>query len=125
MRKSRRNRLLFCGFLLSALIVSGILIFCVFLHVMVVQNELRTRELERQIELERRQQEDMRTEIASLESPGRIEKIAAERLNMAQVTRVDYLWSPSFKALKSGEKSKLSDGEAMYSDAKRGAERQN
>ncbi len=102
--KARRMRLLFFSFLVVTLLVSGILLLSIWLHVTVVQCEVRMREVERQIELERRSQDAARTEISSLESPGRIEKLAVEDLHMVPATQADYLETEAFKAARESGK---------------------
>lgn len=116
----RRLRLTFLCFIGVAAFVCALFILTICLHVMVVQNEIRVREVERQIELERRQHEAMRVEIASLESPARIEKLAVERLNMVQVVQAEYLETPAYQAAKLQEEEGQSDKEGMVSDATQG-----
>ena len=65
--ETRRLRLTFICFICVAAFISGLLILTICLHVMVVQNEMKIRDLEEQTELERRQQEAVRVEVASLE----------------------------------------------------------
>ncbi len=98
MERARRSRLIFTAFLAVALLASGILLLTVVLHVGVVQNEVRLRESQREIELERRRQDALRLEIASLESPGRIEREAVSRLGMVHVERAEYLQTPAYRA---------------------------
>lgn len=118
--KARRTRLLFCSFLAVALLVCGILLLSVFLHVVVAQNEIKTREAERQIELERRKQDAARADISSLESPGRIEREAVEKLRMVQATRTEYLETEAYRSamLKAGEG--IPGAQAMAGDATQG-----
>jgi cell division protein FtsL len=116
-RRHRRHRLVFFCFVLVAMAVSGLFILSVLLQVMVAQNEMRVREIERQVELERRQQEELRVGIASLESPTRIEKIAAEDLGMEQVTKAEYLKTPAFLEAKARELERLRSGEELVSEA--------
>jgi cell division protein FtsL len=75
--------------------------------------------------LERRQQEDVRVEIASLESPMRIEKIAADELKMNQVTQAEYLMTPGFIEANTPVADEMSSEEAMVSEATQGVDRQN
>ncbi|MGQ9475511.1 MAG: hypothetical protein ACUVRX_04995 [Actinomycetota bacterium] len=95
--RARRSKLLFAAFTVVAGLVSGILLAAIVLHVGVVQNEVRLREARREIELERRRQDALRLEIASLESPGRIEGEAAGRLGMVQMEKVEYLETPAYR----------------------------
>ena len=116
--RTRRVRLTFICFVCVAAAVSGLLILTICLHVAVVQNEMRVREVERQIDLERRQQEGIRVEIASLESPARIEKIAVEAMKMVQSLQAEYLETPAYQAARQQEREKrLSHEEGMVSDA--------
>lgn len=119
-RERRRLRLTFACFIAVALFVSGLFILNICLHVVMVQNEIRTREVERQIELERRQHEAMRVEIASLESPARIESIAVGQLKMVQVTQAEYLETQSYQAAKMQEQERPASEEGMVSDATQG-----
>ncbi len=98
MERARRSRLVFSSFLAVALLACGMLLLTVVLHVGVMQNEVRLRESQRQIELERRRQDAVRLEIASLESPGRIEREAALRLGMVRAERAEYLQTPAYRA---------------------------
>ena len=118
--RTRRHRLIFSCFCAVALAVSGLLIISVFLQVSVAQNELRTRELEREIELEMRRQEEVRAQIAALESPGRIEKLAVEELKMVQVAQMEYLKTPASLAEDAEEERNLTDEEGILSDAAQG-----
>jgi cell division protein FtsL len=119
-QERRRLRLTFLCFISVAAFVSGLFILTICLHVVVVQNEIKSREVERQIELERRQHEAMRLDIASLESPGRIENMAVEQLKMVQVTRAEYLETSSYQAAKTQEQQGPSNKEGMVSDATQG-----
>lgn len=119
-QRSRRTRLVFTCFLAVAVAVSGLLIFSVCLHVSVVQNEMKIREIERQIELERRLQESLRAEIATLESPARVEDIAVNVMHMVQATLAEYLETPAYQAARDRESEPFSEEEAMVSDAERG-----
>lgn len=119
-REKRRLRLTFLCFLCVAAFVSGLLILTICLHVMVVQNDLKVREIEREIELERRKHEAMRVEIASLESPSRIESIAVDELKMVQVAQAEYLETASYQAAKTREADKAQHEEAMVSSATQG-----
>ncbi|RJP29401.1 MAG: hypothetical protein C4536_11375 [Actinobacteria bacterium] len=116
----RRMRLVFLCFICVAAFVSGLFILSICLHVMVVQNEIKVREVEKQVELERRQQEAMRVEIASLESPARVEKIAVEQLKMVQITQAEYLETPAYKTAKLQDGEEHSEEEGMVSDASQG-----
>ncbi len=124
-QRSRRHRLMFFCFLAVALIVSGLFILSVFLQVAVAQNEIKVRDMERQIELERRHQEEMRVEIASLESPSRIEELAAKDLVMVQVSQAEYLETPAFQAARTLQQEKLKNNEEMVSDASGGGGNEN
>jgi len=117
----RRLRLTFTCFLCVAVFISGLLILTIFLHVMVVQNEMKIRELEEETELQRRHQEAVRVEVASLESPARIERAAVEQLGMVQVTLAEYLETPAYQAARSQENEGLYSKEEMVSDAEQGA----
>jgi cell division protein FtsL len=119
-RERRRMRLTFLCFISVAAFISGLLILIICLHVMVVQNEIQVREVERQIELEKRQHEAMRVEIASLESPARIENMAVEQLKMVQVAQAEYLETTAYQAAKLQEQEGVSDKEAVVSDATQG-----
>ena len=122
LERSRRMRLVFACFIAVAVFVSGLLIFSVYLHVAVVQNEMKARDVEHQIELERRHQEEVRVEIAGLESPARTEKIAAENQKMIQVAMAEYLETPAYQAarIEKSERLQDKDKEAMVSDAAQG-----
>jgi cell division protein FtsB len=98
LERARRSRLVFTAFLAVAILISGLLLLTVFLHVGVAQNEERLREASKEIELERRRQDALRTEIAALESPGRVEKEAVNRLGMVRVDRAEYLQTPAYRA---------------------------
>ncbi len=113
----RRVRIVFVCFSCVAAFVCGLLLLSVILHVMVVQNEMRARELEKRIELEKRDQEALRLEIASLEAPARVERIAVEELRMEQVARVEYLETPAFRAARSDGGAPSNGVEGMVSDA--------
>jgi cell division protein FtsL len=116
----RRMRLVFICFICVAAFVSGLFILSICLHVVVVQNEMKVREVEKQIDLERRQQEAMRVEIASLESPARIESIAVEQLKMIPITQAEYLETPAYRTAKLQEQEGLTGEEGMVSDATQG-----
>jgi len=116
----RRMRLVFICFICVAAFVSGLFILSICLHVMVVQNEIKVREVEKQIDLERRQQEAMRVEIASLESPARVESIALEKLMMVQVTQTEYLETPAYRTAQQQEEERLASEEGMVSEATQG-----
>lgn len=118
--RTRRNRLLFACFCTVALAVSGLLVLSVFLQVSVAQNEMKTRRLEREIELEMRNQEAVRAEIAALESPGRIEKLAVETLKMVQVAQMEYLQTPAALAARAEAERNLASEEGILSDATQG-----
>ncbi|OFW59597.1 MAG: hypothetical protein A2W01_12285 [Candidatus Solincola sediminis] len=109
---SRRRKLAFTCFISIAAVVCGILIFSVFLRVMAAQDEVKIREVEKQIELEKRQQESIKLEIAGLESPARIEKIAVDNLQMTRVPWAAYVRTAAYKAQRLGEQQRLSDKEA-------------
>lgn len=112
MEKARRSRLVFSAFLVVACVMSGILLLSICMHVAVVQNEVRMREAQRQIELERRRQDALRLEIASLESPARIEKEAARKLGMIPVERAEYLETPAFQAARQGGQEGIAEAQA-------------
>ncbi len=112
-----RMRKVFVCFICVAAFVSGLFMFSICLHVIMVQNEMKVREIEKQIDLERRQQEAMRVEVASLESPARIEKIAVEQLNMVPVTHTEYLETPAYRTAKLQEQERRTSEEGMVSDA--------
>ncbi|MBN2025394.1 MAG: hypothetical protein JW854_01340 [Actinobacteria bacterium] len=116
----RRMRLVFICFICVAAFVSGLFILSICLHVVVVQNEIKVREVEEQIKLERRQQEAMRVEIASLESPARIESIAVEKLMMVQVTQTEYLETPAYRFAQQQQMEKSAGEEGMVSEATQG-----
>jgi len=116
----RRTRLFFLSFLAIALFLSGVLLLSIFLHVMVVQNEISLREVEKQIELERRRQDTFRTEISSLESPGRIEKEAVEKLHMVQAAAADYLETTAYRAARERDGEGMPGAQAMAGDAAQG-----
>lgn len=116
----RRMLLTFICFICVAVFISGLLILSVFLHVVVVQNEMKIQEVEEQTELERRRQEAVRVEVASMESPARIEQIAVEQLKMVQVALAEYLETPEYQAARLQEQDGLSSKEEMVSDAARG-----
>ncbi|MEW6552873.1 MAG: hypothetical protein AB1384_01120 [Actinomycetota bacterium] len=121
-RESRRLRLTFICFVSVAAFVSALLILIICLHVMVVQNEMKVNEVEREIELERRKHEAMRVEIASLESPARIESAAVGQLGMVQVAQVEYLETPSYRtAMETRQRQDETNGEGMVTEATQGA----
>lgn len=118
---SRRRKLVFVCFITIAAVASGILIFSVFLRVMVAQDEVKVRTLEKQVELEKRQQESIKLEIASLESPARIEKIAVENLQMTRVPWAEYVQTAAYRAERLGERQqRLSDKETAAGEAAQG-----
>ena len=120
-RESRRMRLTFICFVSVAAFVSGLFIIIICLHVMVVQNEMRTSEVERQIELERRQHETMRLEIASLESPARIENVAVGQMGMVPVAQAEYLETPRYRtAMQPRQYEDDDNGEGMVTEATQG-----
>jgi len=112
-----RMRVVFFCFICVAVFVSGLFILSICLHVMVVQNEIKVREIEEQTDLERRHQEALRVEVASLESPARIEKIAVEQLKMVPVTHTEYLETPAYRTAKLQEQERSTSEEGMVSDA--------
>ncbi len=116
-RRSLRQRRVFACFVAVCTAVTGLLILSVFLQVSVAQNELKTRELERQIALEARHQEEIRAEIATLESPSRVEKLAVEKLKMVQVAKLEYLEAPSSEMAEAKEAGNLADEEGVLSEA--------
>lgn len=118
----RRLRLTFICFICVAAFITGLLILSIFLHVMVVQNEMKIREVEEQTDLERRRQEAIRVEVASLESPARIEQIAVEQLKMVQVALAEYLETPAYQAARAQEQNEIPAGGEMVSDATRGGQ---
>jgi len=118
--ESRRARLIFTCFIAVAAAVCTLLIISVYLHVSVVQNEVKAQEVERQIELERRQQEQLRVEIAALESPGRIEQIAVEILGMVQSMQAEYVETPAYQAAKIKDREEFPEHETVVSDAEKG-----
>jgi cell division protein FtsL len=120
-RESRRMRLTFMCFVGVAAFVSALLILIVCLHVMVVQNEMKANEVEKEIELERRKHEAMRLEIASLESPARIESVAVEQLGMVRMAQAEYLETPSYKtAMETRQREDDANGEGMVTEATQG-----
>lgn len=98
LERARRSRIVFAAFLAVAVATSGILLLTVVLNVCVAQNEVRLRESQREIELERRRQDAVRLEIASLESPARVEKEAVSRLGMVRAAEAEYLQTPAYRA---------------------------
>ncbi|MDY6793664.1 MAG: hypothetical protein SWK76_00045 [Actinomycetota bacterium] len=114
---SRRIRLMFCCFIAVAAAFSGLLIVSVCLHVSVVQNEMKARETQRLIDLERRRQEELRVEIAAMESPARVEGIATGNLRMVQYTLAEYVETPAYQFAQAKEKVVIGNGEAVVSDA--------
>jgi cell division protein FtsL len=119
--ESRRLRLIFMCFLCVAAFLSGLFILNICLQVIVVQGEIKAREVEKQIELERRLHEGIRLEIASLESPARIEQMAKEHLGMVPVARAEYLETQAYQAAKAEQQDRLSGGEGMVSEATMGS----
>ena len=119
---SRKARLVFTCFTAIAAGVCAILIFSVFLHVSVVQNEVRAEEVRDLIELERRQQEQLRVEIAALESPSRIEEIAAEIMGMVQSLQAEYVETPAYQAAKIKGQDGFAEEEEVVSDAAGGGQ---
>ena len=116
-RARRRQRLVFLCFVGVAAFVSALFMLIICLQVMVAQNEMRARETERLIDLERRQHEAIRLEIASLESPSRIEELALGQLGMVRASCAEYLETPSYEAARAQE-GRLSAGEeGMVSEA--------
>jgi cell division protein FtsB len=117
-RESRRMRLTFICFVSVAAFVSGLFILIICLHVMVVQNEMKANEVEKQIELERRQHEAMRVEIASLESPALIESVAVGQLGMVQMAKAEYLETPAYRtAMETRRNEESNNGEGMVTEA--------
>ncbi len=119
LEKARRSRLVFAAFMLVVALVSGILFLSIFLQVMTAQNEMRTREASRQVELERRRQDVLRTEISALESPGRVEKTAAEKLGMVLADRAEYLEAPAYRAARLKGEESLPEAQARAEEAKK------
>jgi cell division protein FtsL len=119
---SRKARLVFTCFMAIAAAVCAILIFSVFLHVAVVQNEVKAQEVERLIELEKRKQEQLRVEIAALESPARIEDIAVRIMGMVQSIDAEYVETPAYQAAKIKGREGFSEEEAVVSDAANGGQ---
>jgi cell division protein FtsL len=118
---SRKARLVFTCFAAIAAGVCAILIFSVFLHVSVVQNEVKAEEVRDLVELERRQQEQLRVEIAALESPARIEEIAAEIMGMVQSLQAEYVETPAYQAAKIKGQEGFAE-EEVVSDAANGGQ---
>jgi len=121
-QSSRKARLVFTCFTAIAAAICAILIFSVFLHVSVVQNEVKAQEVEDLIELERRQQEQLRVEIAALESPARIEEIAARIMGMVQSIQAEYVETPAYQAAKIKGQEGFMQEEAVVSDAANGGQ---
>lgn len=119
-RERRRMRLVFICFICVAAFVSGLFILSICLHVVVVQNEMKVREVEKEIDLERRQQEGLRVEVASLEAPARIESIAVDKLMMVQSTQTEYLETPAYKIAQQREEERPASEEGMVSEATQG-----
>lgn len=118
LERARRSRLVFCAFLAVVSLVSGILFLSIFLQVMTAQNEVRTREASRQVELQRRQQDVLRTEISALESPGRVERAAVEKLGMVQAERAEYLETPAYRAARPSGGEGLPEAQARAEEGK-------
>jgi cell division protein FtsL len=121
-QSSRKARLVFTCFTAIAAAICAILIFSVFLHVSVVQNEVKAQEVEDLIELERRQQEQLRVEIAALESPARIEEIAARIMGMVQSIQAEYVETPAYQAAKIKGQEGFTEEEEVVSDAANGGQ---
>ena len=119
---SRKARLIFTCFVAIAAGVCAILIFSIFLHVSVVQNEVKAEEVKDLIELERRQQEKLRVEIAALESPARIEEIAANIMGMVQSLQAEYVETPAYQAAKIKGQDGFAEEEEVVSDAANGGQ---
>lgn len=121
-QSSRKARLIFTCFTAIAAAVCAVLIFSVFLHVSVVQNEVKAEEVKELIELERRQQEQLRVEIAALESPARIEEIAAKIMGMVQSIHAEYVETPAYQAAKIRGQEGFMEEEEVVSDAANGGQ---
>jgi cell division protein FtsL len=117
---SRRRKLVFVCFISVAAFICGILILSVFMHVMVAQNEVKLRQVQQQIDGEKRQQEAIKLDIATLESPARIEKIAIEKFQMIRVPLAAYVQTEAYKAARASERQKLSSKEAAAGGATQG-----
>ncbi len=77
-----RAKRVFLAFLLVLLALSALLFLIVALNISISQKGYCLRQLEEQIQEERKAQESLRLEVAKLESPARIEKIARNNLGM-------------------------------------------
>jgi cell division protein FtsL len=75
-----------CFFLVLALLF-GLLFLVAQLNIAATQKGYRLKSLEQQIEGEKKEQESLRLDVARLESPARIEKIATETLKMVMPVR--------------------------------------
>jgi cell division protein FtsL len=75
-----------CFFLVLALLF-GLLFLVAQLNIAATQKGYRLKSLEQQIEEEKKEQESLRLDVARLESPARIEKIATETLKMVMPVR--------------------------------------
>ncbi len=75
-----------CFFLVLTMLF-GLLFLVAQLNIAATQKGYRLKSLEQQIEEEKKEQESLRLDVARLESPARIEKIATETLKMVMPIR--------------------------------------
>ncbi len=77
-----RTRRVYLAFLLVLFLLSALLFLVAALNVTISQKGYRLRQLEEEIHREKKAQESLRLEVAKLESPARIERIARQNLGM-------------------------------------------
>ncbi|MDD5748290.1 MAG: hypothetical protein PHP64_04445 [Actinomycetota bacterium] len=91
-RKGRKSAALgFRFFVTVCVILASTGIFVLVQRQFVVRNEIEMRKIEERIGSEKEVQEKLRVELARLESPGRVERVAKDVLGMCEVGRVIYL----------------------------------
>lgn len=81
-RQARVTRKGYASFLAVLMTLFGLLFLVAQLNIAATQRGYRLKATELQIEEEKKEQEALRLEVARLESPARIEKIATETLKM-------------------------------------------
>lgn len=81
-QQARVTRKGYACFLAVLVTLFGLLFLVAQLNIAATQQGYRLKAVERQIEEERKEQEALKLEVARLESPARIEKIATETLKM-------------------------------------------
>jgi cell division protein FtsL len=118
-RASIRRKRIFVCLMATAALLAALFIGSVFLRVMTAQNEVRLRDVQAQMDLEKRQQESLRVQIAGLESPARIEKVAVNTLHMVRVPWAVYVQTDAYKSARLSERQ-VSNREATAGGAQGG-----